>query len=105
MDAEQAYAECERITWTEARNFAYGIRLLPPPKRRALAAVYALARRIDDIGDGDLPAGHQTARLEQAREQVFALVAATGGTLPHGAEAGRLDETDPVLVALTDTGT
>jgi 15-cis-phytoene synthase len=50
VDAEEAYAECERITWTEARNFAYGIRLLPPPKRRALAAVYAFARRIDDPG-------------------------------------------------------
>jgi len=105
VDAEEAYTECERITWTEARNFAYGIRLLPPPKRRALAAVYALARRIDDIGDGDLPAADKAARLEQAREQVFALVAATGGTLPHGAEAGRLDETDPVLVALADAGT
>ena len=43
MDTEEAYQECERITWTQARNFAYGIRLLPPPKRRALAAVYAFA--------------------------------------------------------------
>jgi phytoene synthase len=49
VDADEAYAECERITWSEARNFAYGIRLLPPPKRRALAAVYAFARRIDDM--------------------------------------------------------
>ena len=29
-----------------------GIRLLAPPKRRALSAVYAFARRVDDIGDG-----------------------------------------------------
>jgi len=50
-----AYDECERITRVEARNFAWGIRLLPAPKRRALSAVYAMARRIDDIGDGDLP--------------------------------------------------
>ena len=54
---EQAYADCEQITRREARNFYYGIRLLPPPKRAALSAVYALARRIDDIGDGDLPEG------------------------------------------------
>jgi len=105
VDTDEAYAECERITWSEARNFAYGIRLLPPPKRRALAAVYALARRIDDIGDGDLPAADKAAQLEEARAQVFALVAATGGTLPPDAEAARLDETDPVLVALADTGT
>lgn len=43
-----AYAECERITNAEAQNFAYGIRLLPPAKRRAMSAVYALARRIDE---------------------------------------------------------
>ena len=40
----RAYAECERITRTEARNFAYGIRLLPPDKRAALSAVYAFSR-------------------------------------------------------------
>jgi phytoene synthase len=104
MDAEEAYAECERITWEQARNFAYGIRLLPPPKRHALAAVYAYARRIDDIGDGDLPAADKAAALEEARGQVHALVVATGGTLPAAAVAGPLDDTDPVLVALTDAG-
>ena len=59
MNTDEAYQQCEQITWEQARNFAYGIRLLPPAKRRALAAVYAFARRIDDIGDGDLPARDQ----------------------------------------------
>jgi phytoene synthase len=104
VDADEAYTECERITWAQARNFAYGIRLLPPPKRRALAAVYAFARRIDDIGDGELPPAEKAARLEEARAQVFALVAATGGTLPAGVEAGVPDESDPVLAALADAG-
>jgi phytoene synthase len=99
-----AYAECERITWEQARNFAYGIRLLPPPKRHALAAVYAYARRIDDLGDGDLPAADKVAALEEARGQVHAMVVATGGTLPAAVVAGPLDDTDPVLVALTDAG-
>ena len=35
-----------------AANFYYGIRLLPRGRRRAMCAVYAFARRIDDIGDG-----------------------------------------------------
>ena len=43
---------CEDVTRRRARNFWYGIRLLPAPKRQALAAVYAMARRIDDVGDG-----------------------------------------------------
>jgi phytoene synthase len=93
VDADEAYAACEQITWEQARNFAYGIRLLPPPKRRSLAAVYAFARRIDDIGDGDLPPADKTAQLEAARAQVLALAA---GDNP--------DDSDPVLVALTDTG-
>jgi 15-cis-phytoene synthase len=105
VDAAEAYTECERITWSQARNFAYGIRLLPPAKRHALAAVYALARRIDDIGDGDLPAAEKAVQLEQARTQVFALLAATGGVLPPGTDAVALDDTDPVLVALADAGT
>ncbi len=98
MNADDAYAQCEQITWEQARNFAYGIRLLPVPKRRALAAVYAFARRIDDIGDGELPAADKTAQLEAAREQVLALVATANGG------AAVIDETDPVLVALADTG-
>src|SRR5204862_7411096 len=49
--ADEAYAEVERITRKRARNFAYGIMLLPKPKRRALAAVYAFAREVDDIAD------------------------------------------------------
>ena len=67
MNADDAYAQCEQITWEQARNFAYGIRLLPQDKRRALAAVYAFARRIDDIGDGDLPVAEKSAQLEAAR--------------------------------------
>jgi phytoene synthase len=107
VDATQAYAECERITWTQARNFAYGIRLLQPPKRRALAAVYAFARRIDDIGDGDLPASDKAAALEAAREQVHALVAAVDNSkpAPEGTLAGGIDPDDAVLVALADAGT
>ena len=48
---EQAYAEVERLTRARARNFAYGIMLLPKPKRRAIAAIYAFAREVDDIAD------------------------------------------------------
>jgi phytoene synthase len=100
VNADEAYAQCEQITWEQARNFAYGIRLLPPDKRRALAAVYAYARRIDDIGDGDLPAQEKTAQLEAARQQVKTLVAKVKGD----AQAAALDDEDPVLVALADTG-
>lgn len=70
MDAAAAYAHCEHITRTQAGNFYWGIRLLPGPKRRALCAVYALAREIDDIGDGDLPTEAKARALSEARERL-----------------------------------
>jgi phytoene synthase len=100
MDLTEAYRECERITWTQARNFAYGIRLLPAAKRRGLAVIYAFARRIDDIGDGTLPPEEKIAALEQARRQVLDL--SQHGAGQHG--AGQQGPDDPVLVALADTG-
>jgi len=60
---DQAYQVCEQITREQARNFHYGIRLLPPPKRTALCALYALSRRIDDIGDGSLPPAEKAEAL------------------------------------------
>jgi phytoene synthase len=95
MDTAEAYRTCEEITWSQARNFAYGIRLLPAGKRQALAAIYAFARRIDDIGDGTMPDGDKLAALEEARAAVLGMTGAGGSAAP---------EDDPVLVALTDTG-
>jgi phytoene synthase len=88
VDLDEAYRECERITWTQARNFAYGIRLLPAPKRRGLAVIYAFARRIDDIGDGTMPPEDKITALEDARLALGDLAAAAAG--------------DPVLLALAD---
>ena len=65
MTAARAYAEVERLTRRRARNFAYGIMVLPRDKRRAIAAIYAFARRVDDIADGDLPLETKRARLEE----------------------------------------
>jgi len=90
-----AYRYCEQVTRTQARNFSYGIRLLPPPKRRALCAVYAFARRIDDIGDGTLPAAAKLTALTEVRGQLTALASEIG-------PAGQDGPGDPVLVALAD---
>jgi phytoene synthase len=65
MTVEAAYAEVERITRREARNFAYGIMVLPRPKRRAIAAIYAFARHVDDIADGELADAEKRRQLEQ----------------------------------------
>jgi phytoene synthase len=84
MSVEAAYAEVERITRREARNFAYGIMVLPRPKRRAIAAIYAFARGVDDIADGELSHDEKRARLQQLHVDLDAA------------------PSDPVLVALAD---
>ncbi|MEH0417019.1 presqualene diphosphate synthase HpnD [Streptomyces sp. B21-083] len=90
-----AYTYCESVTGHQARNFAYGIRLLPTSKRRAMSALYAFSRRVDDIGDGPLAPEVKAARLEDTR----ALLA----RVREGAIGE--DDTDPVAVALSHAGT
>ena len=87
MKPDVAYEAVEEITRTYARNFYFGIRLLPPVKRRALCAVYALARRIDDIGDGKLDENSKISGLNRTREGLDGL--------------GRNTD-DAILVALND---
>ena len=81
-----AYRACESITRLQARNFYYGIRLLPAARRSALCAVYALARRIDDIGDGALCLSEKSRGLAEVRASMR--------------EMG--DSPDPVLTAVAD---
>ncbi|MEU2109533.1 presqualene diphosphate synthase HpnD [Streptomyces sp. NPDC019507] len=87
-----AYSYCEAVTGTQARNFAYGIRLLPADKRQAMSALYAFSRRVDDIGDGLLGESAKRDRLEGTRELL--------GRIRDGAVDE--DDTDPVAVALAD---
>jgi phytoene synthase len=91
VSTAHAYRHCESQTRAAAANFYYGIRLLPRRKRAAMCAVYAFARRIDDIGDGTLPAAEKLRRLDEAK-------LALAGLRDGGAGAGE----DPVLVALAD---
>jgi phytoene synthase len=65
VTADRAYAEVERLTRKRARNFAYGIMVLPRDKRRAIAAIYAFARAVDDTADGDLPVAEKRMRLDE----------------------------------------
>ncbi|MFJ6572774.1 presqualene diphosphate synthase HpnD [Streptomyces sp. NPDC091292] len=90
-----AYGYCESVTGQQARNFAYGIRLLPTPKRRAMSALYAFSRRVDDIGDGALAPDVKQVRLEETRAL---LTRVREGAVDE-------DDTDPVAVALTHAAT
>jgi len=82
MRVGDAYAEVSRITRREARNFAWGIAVLPRPKRLAVAALYGFARRVDDIADdAGLPAEERRRGLEACRASVEALPEAWKGKM------------------------
>jgi phytoene synthase len=91
-ELDRAYAACAEVTRTQAKNFAYGIALLPPAKRRAMAVVYALARRVDDIVDEPGPIGARARSLDE-------LQASVASTMAQRAPA---NSDDAVLVALAD---
>src|SRR5205085_8812758 len=74
MSVQEAYAEVGRITRREAKNFAYGIMVLPRAKRQAVAAIYAIARRVDDVADGELRSEEHTSELQSQSNIVCRLL-------------------------------
>jgi phytoene synthase len=78
-----AYRACAEIARGSGTSFYRGMRLLPQPRRDALFAVYAFARRVDDIADGDLDSSAKLAALAELRDAFGA-------------------SDDPVFVALAD---
>jgi phytoene synthase len=84
VSVDAAYDEVLRITRREAKNFAYGIVVLPRDKRRAIAAIYAFARRVDDVADGPEAPEVKRVALDELRSALDSPPA------------------DPVFVALAD---
>jgi len=89
----QSHAFCAQLTKSEARNFYYGLKLLPEPKRSAMFVLYAYMRQVDDIADGE--------DGRSVRQRTDALDAWSEST--HAALAGQ-QPTDrrPIWPAFTD---
>lgn len=81
-----AYEHCRRVARASGSSFYAGMRLLGRERRAALFAIYALARRIDDVADGPLPAAEKLRLLEEVRTELTRIN----------------DSSDPVLVAVAD---
>jgi 15-cis-phytoene synthase len=90
IETAPAYRHCAEVARSRATNFYAGIRVLPPERRQAMCALYAFARRIDDIADAPGAGDDRMAQLEEQRQLL-----------------GRLAEADddPVAVALDDAVT
>ena len=101
---DKAYAEVQRVTRERAKNFAYGIMVLPAEKRRAIAAVYAFAREVDDVADGDLPLAEKRARLEALRASLDDEAPTTSMAVALADARARFDIPKHALAALVDGG-
>jgi len=77
-------AYCTDITRRQAKNFYYGLKLLPEPKRSAMYALYAYMRLVDDIADAEdgRTKDQRIAELEHWRAMTHAALA--GETIPGG---------------------
>ena len=93
MTVDAAYEHCREITRAAARNFYYGFVLLPNPRRAAIYAAYAFARRADDAVDEEGQLDDKLAAVTELRRELDTVYAGTS------------DPDDEVLVALADTVT
>ena len=76
---------CMELTRAAAKNFYYGLKLLPLPKRSAMFALYAYLRLVDDIADDE--------DGRSIPERIDALAAWREQT--HAALAGQIPEHPP----------
>ena len=68
--AASAESHVTEVVQQARTSFYWAMRLLPKAKRQAMFAVYAFCRVVDDIADGDLPAGSKLAQLQAWRQEI-----------------------------------
>jgi phytoene synthase len=89
-DLDASYALCQRLARRSASNFYFSFWLLAREKRRAMCALYAFLRHVDDLGDDERrDVAARRAALAEFRQ---ALQDALSGKSGH-----------PILPALVDT--
>jgi len=90
MNTKQAYQHCLNIAKNHYENFPVASWILPRKMRLPTAAIYAFARRADDIADeGSATNEQRIAQLEQLAQQIEQLY------LSHNSD-------DPIFIALAD---
>ncbi len=69
----EAWADVEATVRASGTSFYWAMRLLPAEKRRAMFAVYAFCREVDDIADEPGEVDEKKRRLEAWRRAIDAL--------------------------------
>jgi phytoene synthase len=89
ISLEESYRHVARLTRSQARNFSYSFWFLDLERRRAISAVYAYSRRLDDCVDAAIGGSLDPAEARLGLERLRALL-----DDPRG---------DPLGPALADT--
>jgi 15-cis-phytoene synthase len=81
-----SFQYCRELTRAAAKNFYYGLRLLPEPKRSAMFALYAYMRLVDDIADHEdgRPPEQRAVALDAWRAKTHLALA---GEIPDGEDS------------------
>lgn len=89
-ELDASYATCQQLARRASSNFYFSFLLLPAVKRRAMCALYAYLRHVDDLADDeDRPLEVRRAELERL-----------GAAVSSGEFGGG---SSPILPALGDT--
>jgi 15-cis-phytoene synthase len=94
-----AYDACREITRSRARNFYYGLRLTPEPRRSAIYSIYAWMRAADDAADARAPIPQRRSALAHHRALTEQLLG--GGDIPTG--TGRPGDSGAIWLAFAAT--
>jgi phytoene synthase len=89
-----SYRHCQAIARRAASNFYWSFWLLPTSQRQAMCALYAFARKADDLADDGRTADERRGALNSLRERLQAALAG---------DASAEVANDPLLPALVDT--
>ncbi|HEX6113052.1 MAG TPA: presqualene diphosphate synthase HpnD [Geminicoccaceae bacterium] len=72
-----AEAHVRNVVLGSGTSFYWGMRLLPDAKRKAMYAIYAFCREVDDVADGTAPVAAKLEALAGWRREIDALFAGT----------------------------
>ena len=96
----QAYAACEALARSHYENFPVASMLLPKAMRPHIAAIFAFARRADDMADeGTAPAAERRAALDSWRMRLHSAVNETASAVPR--TVGLPQATDELMLCAT----
>lgn len=70
-------AHVDDVVRAAGTSFFWAMRLLPTERRRAMFAVYAFCREVDDVADAEAEAAAKTHALDEWRREIAALYAGT----------------------------